>query len=209
MASRRPRVPRRGRGTRDSYDRVLIVTEGQKTEPLYFTELVTHYRLSTANVSVVGSDQGTDPGSVVKTALRERDEEKQQGEYYDRVYCVFDRDSHANFTTASDEAVRKGVFLARSWPCFEYWFLLHFVYTRKPFRESQGRSPCDNCVRDLRTYLPDYDKGSARVFHSLLTRLKRAKAHARIAKEDAKGEPNPSTEVHELVEYLQKLKEVD
>ncbi|MYA18305.1 MAG: RloB domain-containing protein [Gammaproteobacteria bacterium] len=174
---------------------------------MYFGELVAHYRLNSANVSVLSGDRGSDPRSVVRTALRERDEEKQQGEYYDRVYCVFDRDRHANFAAASDEAIRKGVRLARSWPCFEYWFLLHFVYTRKPFRESQGRSPCDNCVRELRIHLADYRKGSVGVFDRLRTRLEQAKTNARMAKDDAEGEPNPSTDVHDLVEYLQQLKE--
>ena len=53
----------------------------------------------------------------------------------------------------------------------------------------------------------DYNKGQAGLFDLLKGRLEQAKTHARKAMEDAKevDEPNPSTEVHELVDYLQKL----
>jgi len=37
---------------RASYDRILIVSEGSKTEPLYFKEIRAAYRLHTANVEV-------------------------------------------------------------------------------------------------------------------------------------------------------------
>ncbi|QEP42963.1 hypothetical protein D5085_07395 [Ectothiorhodospiraceae bacterium BW-2] len=44
---------RRQKAKRKGYDRVLIVTEGQKTEPLYFREVIRHYRLQN-NVTVEG-----------------------------------------------------------------------------------------------------------------------------------------------------------
>ena len=46
---------RDGGPQRESYDRVLIVCEGKKTEPSYFGDLLTHYRLSMANIEIVGS----------------------------------------------------------------------------------------------------------------------------------------------------------
>ena len=45
---------RRRRPQREPYSRVLIVTEGQKTEAAYFTGVAKHYRLSTANVVILG-----------------------------------------------------------------------------------------------------------------------------------------------------------
>ena len=41
MARRHNRLHPRAGSFREPYDRVLIVTEGRKTEPLYFRELVT------------------------------------------------------------------------------------------------------------------------------------------------------------------------
>lgn len=206
--ARRPRTAvRQGVGTREPYDRVLIVTEGTKTEPSYFRDLVTHYRLSTANVAVVPSERGSDPGTVVETAVSLRDSETAQGDAYDRVYCVFDRDGHANFEAASERALAQSLRLARSWPCFEYWLLLHFEFTRAPFARTGGRSACDNCVLGLRRHFADYRKAVPGVFARLAGQLETAKSHARRALLDASGdERNPSTEVHQLVEDLQTLK---
>ena len=41
MARKHNGLGPRPRASREPYDRVLIVTEGRKTEPLYFHELVT------------------------------------------------------------------------------------------------------------------------------------------------------------------------
>lgn len=206
--ARGPRTPRRTEATREPYDRVLIVTEGTRTEPSYLADLVAHYRLNTANVAVVPSERGSDPGTVVATALSLRDEEVAQRDAYDRVYCVFDRDGHTNFDAASRRAEAESLLLARSWPCFEYWLLLHFVFTRAPFGRTGGRSSCDNCVLALRKHFTDYRKATPGVFDRLVSQLETAKAHARRALDDAAddGEWNPSTEMHKLVEYLQALK---
>ncbi len=58
----------RKRGRRASYDRILIVSEGSKTEPNYFNEIRAKYRLHTANVEVRPSDLGTAPIQVVQYA---------------------------------------------------------------------------------------------------------------------------------------------
>ena len=208
---RRGRKPRRqlrrDRPTREAYDRVLIVTEGQKTEPIYFSDFLNHYRLSNANIEVVG--EGADPKMVVRRALQLRRREKRRGDGYDRVYCVFDRNGHANFHAAGRDAERNGLRLARSWPCFEYWLLLHFGYVRKPFVSSGGRSACENCTQDLREHLAGYHKAIYGVFDDLSGRMESAKVRAARAIVDARktGEDNPSTEVHKLVKYLQRLPE--
>ena len=209
MARREPR--RRGQlrrkgPKREPYDRVLILCEGNKTEPLYFRSLMGRYRLSTANVEVVAS--GSDPRSLVKKAKSLRDEEKRRGDQYDAVYCVFDRDQHAHFNTASNEALSAKLKLARSWPCFEFWLLSHFVYRRRPYAPSGNRSAADNCVGDLQQHLTNYAKGNAGVFEALEDQMETAKSNAGRALLDVKatGRCNPSTEVHCLVAYLQALK---
>ena len=201
----RNRPGRRG-AKREPYDRVLIVCEGERTEPLYFRELADHYRLATANIEVVGS--GSDPHTVVRKAKELQKRERRQGEQYDEVYCVFDRDEHPAFDNASKDATDSGLKLARSWPCFELWLLLHFVYSRGPYTNEGGRSPCGNCIRDLRTHLPGYEKATPGLFRILEDRLEGAKRNAKRAITDAErtGAPNPSTEVHELVDYLQSIK---
>ena len=196
---------RRAGPSRQPYDRVLVLCEGAKTEPHYLSELRNYYKLSIANIEVSGT--GADPMSLVALAKQRARDEIRRGEKFDRIYCVFDRNSHANFSQASQNATQDGICLARSWPCFEFWLLLHFRYSRRPYASTGGRSASDNCVVDLRNHLPNYSKGGGGVFVQLLPRLDRAKLNAIKAKEDAQtaGEKNPSTEFHELVEYLQSL----
>ena len=207
MARRRPRerIARRG-PKRESYDRVLIVCEGKRTEPLYFGGLADHYRLSTANIVVVG--KGADPRTVVREAKNQRKSERQHGEKYDRVYCVFDRDEHATFERACDEARANGLMLATSWPCFEFWLRLHFGFSRKAYARAGGKSAAQNCVDEVSELLPGYAKGAHGVFRKLQERLVGAKADAARVLADAVAtrEFNPSTEIHELVDYLQSLK---
>ena len=209
MARRKPRQRgqlRRGGPKRELYDRVLILCEGSKTEPSYFRSLVGRYRLSTANVVVVAS--GSDPSRLVKKAKSLQDDEKRRGDRYDAVYCVFDRDEHAHFNKATFEARSAKLKLARSWPCFEFWLLLHFVYHRRPYAPSGNKTAAENCVRELQQHLPNYTKGDAGVFEELEDKMGTAKSNAILALSDAEttGSWNPSTEVHCLVAYLQALK---
>ena len=131
--SRRRRGPgsyRRRGPVREPYATVVVVCEGSKTEPSYFRSLCAVHTLSSANVKVVHG-QGTDPLSIV-----------QFGEQFladtDKVYCVFDRDQHATYEAALQRianslAGQQGRLVAiPSWPCFEIWLLLHFVYSAAP-----------------------------------------------------------------------------
>ena len=164
------------------------------------------YRLSTANIVVVGS--GSDPRFLVKKAKTLRRTESRRGDRYDQVYCVFDRDEHAHFVTASQEAQAVGMYLARSWPCFEFWLVLHFTYHRRPYARSGNRTAAQSCVRELMQHLPGYTKGMTGVFVGLQAHLEAAKTNAERGRSDASvtGQDNPSTEIHSLVTYLQSLK---
>lgn len=84
---------------REAYAKILIVCEGSKTEPRYFGGIRDHYCLNTANVEICG-DCDSDPVSVVNHAKRRYQEEKNAGNPYDKVFCVFDKDSHANYLKA-------------------------------------------------------------------------------------------------------------
>ncbi len=207
MARNAPRgKPGRRGPQREPYDRVLIACVGERTEAQYFQELRDVWGISTANVVIVPS--GLDPMGLVKLAKKKRREERRNGEDYDRIYCVFDHDDQAHFESASQAAEKAGFRLARSWPCFEFWFLLHFEYTRQPFGRSGGKSKCDNCISALKLHLPGYTKQGKGRFRELEGRLDDAMTRADQALTDAQStkEHNPSTEVHELVRYLKSIK---
>ena len=195
---------------REPYDRVLIVCEGGQTERTYFAELAARYRLSTANIHVVG--RGADPRTVVREAKKRSRRERRHGETYDKVYCVFDRDEHETFEQACWEARDSRVIVAASWPCFEFWLRLHFGYSRKPYAKSGGRTAAQTCVDEAsRLFLNvlqfSYRKAARGVFAVLEDQLEEAKIHAADALVDARatGQYNPSTGVHQLVDYLQSL----
>src|SRR5208337_2202495 len=89
---------------RASYDRILIVSEGSKTEPNYFKEIRKVFRLQTANVQVHPSGFGTDPLSVVRYAkelFETGDRQKAiQPRAFEKVFAVFDRDDHRTYFEA-------------------------------------------------------------------------------------------------------------
>ena len=61
---RRAASLRRARAKRYPYDTVLIVCEGEKTEPYYFKELRDDLQLNTANIEITGDTGGSSPGNV-------------------------------------------------------------------------------------------------------------------------------------------------
>lgn len=201
----------RQKPTRKLYEKVLIVCEGSKTEPNYFNELKDHYEIDTANIRISG-ECGSDPISVVRHGEELFREAARTSEPFDKVYCVFDRDNHANF----DEAITLLNSLRpantfkeiTSTPCFELWFILHFVYTSVPL-ESVGLKSCGaRTLEELEKYWPNYAKGVNGSFNYLLEQLETAKAFgARLLVESERtGSINPLTKVHELVSYLQQIK---
>lgn len=201
----------RRKARRASYDKVLIVCEGEKTEPNYFNELINFYKLNTANVEIDGTC-GSSPKSVFERALELYEKEKCKGDAFDIVYCVFDKDSH---DTYEDTLVRiaaqnpKNVFHASvSVPCFEYWILLHFQYSTKPYHATGSSSIGNEVLKDLKAVFPEYTKGSEDIFEKLSGQLEFAKQNAQrsLVHSEANHTDNPTTYIHELVDYLQSLK---
>ncbi len=202
---------KRKQAKRAPYDRVLIVCEGEKTEPHYFQELCDHYRLNSANIEISG-DCGSAPINVVERAKKLYRTEQRNGIPFDRVYCVFDKDTHYTYEPALQEvenAKPKATFFAiNSVPCFEFWLLLHFAYTTQPFYGTEGAKSAGGQVLDeLKKYIADYAKGDHGHFERLIGQLPQAIQHSKRALKEANanGTGNPTTLVYELVEYLQGL----
>lgn len=200
----------RKQAKRASYDRVLIVCEGEKTEPYYFNGLISHYGLNSANVKITG-DCGSDPMSIIKCAQQHYDEAKQAKNSFDRVYCVFDQDSHSNYSQAIAKIkslASKGFDSATSVPCFEYWLLLHFTYIDKPYYKLHNKSASAEVMTDLMKHLPIYKKSLGAIFEHLAdkteTAIKNAKRISAVAQKNQTE--NPSTSVYKLVQYLIQLK---
>lgn len=203
----------RKKASRASHDRILIVSEGTKTEPLYFAEIRQRYKLQTANVQVHPSALGTQPLQVVEYAeqlfLNGDVNKGIQPRAFEQVYAVFDRDEHPTYHAALAKAValdnklrngqgRKVKFQAlASVPCFELWLLLHFEDVLAPQHRAE-------VYAKLRRHLPGYEKGRGGLFAATQAHLASAteRGTALSAQHSAFDGVQPFTQIHELVALL-------
>lgn len=202
---------------RASYARILIVTEGSKTEPLYLEEIRTAHQLHSANVEVQPAQLGTAPIQVVRYAQQLFEE----GDLYkgirpksfDQVYAVFDRDEHDSYFNAlslaqsldgklrNDDRRPVSFKATASVPSFELWLLLHYEDIQAPIHR-------DEVMDRLKLHITGYDKGAGGAFATTRDRLETAtqRAQALAAKFNAYTDPEPFTALHELVTLLTTLR---
>jgi len=202
----RPRYSRRRGppGQRRSLDSILIVCGGTATEPQYFKSLIREKKLSTVEVVALPRD----PLSIVNRAIELRDQRrtmvaahKTLRPEFDDIWCVFDVENPAANPTLFDAtalAQSAGIQVGTSMPSFEYWFLLHFLYTDRPFMGA------NELIQELRRHIPHYHKNCdlfPEIAAGTPTAISRADRILENHVDDA-AFPNPSTHVHVLVRKL-------
>ena len=193
----------RRQARRAPYDKILVVCEGRKTEPNYFNGLKDDLRLNSANVEITG-ESNSSPKDVFAFAEKRYKEEERAGFPFDRVFCVFDKDSHTNYESTLQQiknAKPGNVFHAiTSVPAFEYYLLLHYEFTTRPCTSREVLS-------DLKRHIPKYRKGNTDIYTTLRDRLKTAKTNAEQSMKAAtrNNTDNPSTKAHELVRFMQQM----
>jgi hypothetical protein len=176
---------------------IVIVCEGEQTEPNYFRALRQKFRLSNVNVQVVPGKGA--PINVVKCAI---DEKKKLDEPTDEVWCVLDTENPINNATlivAIEKAKKNQINLAISNPSFEYWYFIHFEDSSRPFANGQDMK------RALKTHIPNYDEKMS-IFPTLdsLTSIAMGNAEKlrRRSPESWDVFPNPSTGIDKLVQEI-------
>lgn len=198
---RPPRIPPSGKS-------FLIVTEGERTEPSYFRSLRDRIRLSATDVEIV-HPPGTDPLTLVERAIELKNRRKAEAKKsswvveYDEVWVVFDLEKingkrRDQARQAKEKGGRHGILFADSDPCFEYWLLLHEIYTTAMLED------CDKVVRLLKKHINNYKKGMS-LPPEFLEKIPAAVANAEQCRQHHKatgGKGNPSTEVDRLVRGL-------
>ena len=209
--ARKPKSSKRQAANKEAYDKILIVTEGKKTEPYYFDEIKNTYKISSLNITING-DSRSAPGFVLKLAKELEKKEAKQGSPFDKVYVVIDRDDHTCFDKTIEEISRMkgGQFIAvPSIPCFEYWLLLHLKHTARCYESIVGNTAANQVLSELKAFplMADYEKGCTGVFGKLFNNLEVAKKRAAKINQQTReiGEECPTTEMHELVNYLQNI----
>jgi hypothetical protein len=214
---RQTRHLERKQGRRASYDRILIVSEGSKTEPNYFEEIRSTLRLHTANVVVRPSELGTAPIQVVQYAeqlFHEGDRHRRiQPRSFDQVYALFDRDEHESYFNALSAAESRDMKLKNdnkqnitfkaipSVPCFELWLLLHF-------EDIQHQIDRNDALKRLQQHIPNYGKGFKGTFALTRQHFDVAYNRAEFLGRTYSGytAPKPYTAVGDLVKLLTGLR---
>lgn len=189
---------------RPTHSKILIVCEGEKTEPNYFNGLRNELRLNSARVEITGKSASS-PMGVVSFAKRRYKEDKDAGFPFDKVFCVFDKNNHGDYDKALKEVEKTRqtdeIFHATvSVPAFEYYLLLHYEYTT-------GSCTSAEALSRLKKHISGYTKGRKDIFAIVYDNLETAKNRARKSLMDARksGSENPLTKAHELVEFMQNM----
>ena len=182
---------------------VLVLCEDSKSSLQYLQDAARHFR-AYAEIEIAHTGK-TDPLNIVAEGVKRQ-------HLFDQVFCAIDRDQHETFdqavALAADHAQKLDVIV--SYPCYEYWLLLHFRKTRKPYARAGRNSSGDLLVKDLREEegMENYAKGTAKnLFEKLYPKLPSARQRASevVAEADQDGNLNPSTRLHELIDLFERL----
>jgi hypothetical protein len=190
---------RRIEGTRQSR-RILIVCEGEKTEPNYFKAFPENPHVYD-EIDIRGVGYNTI--SLVEKAMQLKNEAQKNRTPYQEVWCVFDRDSFPweSFKKAIALAKREKIRCAYSIEAFEIWYLLHFGYYDAALSRTQYKEKLTDRLKIK------YLKNDTEMYERL-------KDKQEIAIQNAKKlysfqyfkliqDQNPVTTVFDLVEKLQ------
>jgi hypothetical protein len=192
--------------SKEPHQCILIVCEGEKTEPIYFNSFKKKLHLSTTQIEITHKDSA--PISIVDYAI-ELENKRNQDQFrdkYDIIYCVFDVDRHTTLARAINKAKAHGFKVILSNPCFEYWYILHFKKTSPQFHNAK------EVVSLLKKkYHNSYCKNNSTIFETIYNNTNQAiKNSKQVINEQHNGATNlsncnPSTHVHLIVEEFQKM----
>ncbi len=220
-------LKKKGKLTRESnlireyQNSLLIICEGEQTEPKYFEGFPT----SGVNVKVIG--RGKNTLSLVKDAIKLWKNYAKNGIYYENIWCVFDKDDfplqnyNQAFDTISVETNKLNRYykkrvggnisinIAYSNEAFELWYLLHFDYHTTSYSRHQYKNMLN---KRLNKPYKKNDPNMYDILHELSMNTKEKQgqnfaiknAHKLYLKA-GKVNPqkvNPSTSVHLLVKEL-------
>lgn len=213
----RGKIERRGSKPRRTKPVILIVTEGEKSEPKYFE----HFRTRQNNVEVrvvPNSKNGskTDYLNLIRKASRICKDDDLSPRSGDSVWIVADGDvnyqaadaikkKNEALTQARATAEKEAYSLLISNPCFELWYLLHLRYTTAhlPDYDAVKKALEQAGIKDYEKHNDLYEQLASETIEA----IKRAKRLETHQLENGFTLPlgidaNPFTEVYRLVEKL-------
>ncbi len=197
---------RRKYAFRPQRERILIVTEGERTEPNYFEGFKTIIPRGILHVEIIGT--GFNTVQVVQAAQKERDDKRGTDKEYDQVWVAFDKDDFPNrdFNNAVFLSKADNIGCAYSNESFELWYVLHFQYLDTAINRRQYIEILERILGH------PYQKNDPNIYFELQSRGNQSQAinwaKNLLAKFDQTNpaQEKPTTTVFKLVEELIKFK---
>lgn len=183
---------------------LVFALEGRnKTEKLYLQNLS---RLSKTYIFKFASSKATDPKSLVNNIVSYVNEDKDLDFGVYKGFVLYDTDMNnsklKNTEEAQKIAKKNKIKLIASNPCFEVWFLLHFVAFNRYCKNNE------EVLFELKKYIVNYENNHD-VYDLLENRTIQAIQNSKALKEFHKKngtvnifDMNPITFVDELLEHL-------
>jgi hypothetical protein len=207
---------KRKKAIKEYYDSILIVCEGERTEPNYFKS----FQTPSIQVEVIG--KGSSNIRLVEDAIAEWKKCAKEDKYFEKIWCVFDRDDFPSdqynqaFVTIGTEEARLNRYykkrtgrkisinIAYSNQAFELWYLLHFDFHTTGYHRTQYKKMLSVRLKK------EYKKNDLNIYDDLQTLSENTNGRhgqefaIKNAKKLRKGKSNihnvnPSTSVDLLV----------
>jgi len=142
--------PKKARLQKEVVCRILIVCEGEKTEPKYF-QAFNKRKVGNVVYDLTLDGGGINTLTVVNKAIELRDNANPK---FDRIWAVFDKDSFSakNFNAAILRAQSQGIYCAWSNEAFELWYLLHFNNITAPMGREKYKAAISRAVNTSPKY---------------------------------------------------------
>lgn len=197
----------------------LIVTEGERTEPLYFKGMQKLIKEKVGGIIDIKElpiidihGEGCSTGRLIEITDQIVKDAKIM---YQNIWVVFDKDDFEDFDQAIKDGENKGYHIAWSNQSFEYWIYLHFNYSDSALHRHQWNGKLDELFRQYNLGDGKYRKNYEDIYNMLNhhggveTAIKNAKRQmAEFDKNvDKPSEYDPGTMVYQLVEDLKRYLE--
>lgn len=186
---------------RELYTNVLIVCEGE-TEVNYIKSVANYLSLHRKRIQIQESPIGNDPVSITEYAVSKINEDP-----FDIAYCVFDGIGNNNCAEAIQKVKnqKKEVHCIISYPCFEYWILMHYSKTTRSFQNY------DEISKEVKKFIKQYKKAQSDIFDITKDNLEIAIKNSMSTYNQAKsiGNMNPSTQMYIIIQKLIKISETE
>ncbi|MDE6251839.1 MAG: RloB family protein [Lachnospiraceae bacterium] len=194
----------------------LIVTEGERTEPLYFKGIQKLIKdkiggmIEVIEAPVIDiHGKGSSTGKLIEITERIVKEAKI---IYQNVWLVFDKDDFEDFDQAIKDGINKGYKIAWSNQSFEYWLYLHFYYSDSALHRDEWNEKLNDIFEQYHLGNGFYQKNYEDIynmvnsFDGVNTAIKNAKRRMAEFRSgiDKPAKYDPGTMVYELVQELKR-----